>query len=343
MKRRVSALAALTMTVWLADAAGAELQPAAIRRATEYSAAVKGTSLVMYQEGRVVFEKYGNGGSRSERKKIYSGTKGFWALAALAAQQDGILDLDERVSASVREWAEDERKVRITVRQLLNFTSGLAEAGALHNDGWTNRNAHALKQDVVGATGGSFIYGPAAWQVFHEVFRRKLAAQGEMPTRYLERRVLRPLGLGKQRYLEDKAGNPLLATGFMMTPSQWARMGQLLLAGGEPVLSGGGISEAFRGTLVNPMFGLGFWNNRLAGSAGVREVDPEELLELKWHRQNWRRTCLCHAAPRDLVASIGSGGQRLYVIPSMSLVIVRQGTISRFSDQRFLRLLFGEG
>ena len=88
------------------------------------------------------------------------------------------------------------------------------------------------------------------------------------------------------------------------------------------------------------MFGLGFWNNRLAASGG-REVDPEDMLHRKWPQQQWRNTCLCRAAPSDLVASVGSGGQRLYVIPSMNLIVVRQGAPTKFSDGAFLRALLG--
>ena len=73
------------------------------------------------------------------------------------------------------------------------------------------------------------------------------------------------------------------------------------LAGGAPVVRGA-FGEARRGSGVNPMFALGFWSNRLAAS-GAREIDPEEMLELKWYRQNWGGTCLSHAAPSDLLAS----------------------------------------
>ena len=37
------------------------------------------------------------------------------------------------------------------------------------------------------------------------------------------------------------------------------------------------------------------------------------------------------------MAVVGSGYQRLFVIPSLDLVIVRQGTNARFSDAEFLR------
>jgi len=44
----------------------------------------------------------------------------------------------------------------------------------------------------------------------------------------------------------------------------------------------------------------------------AREVDVEKMLELPWERQNWRETCLCREAPRDLIAAIGSGYQRMF-------------------------------
>lgn len=316
----------------------AEPSPQALRRAAAYSAEHRGMALVVMKGGRTIFEEYRNGGSRSAAAKIYSGTKGFWNFAALAAQEDGLLDLDEKACATLPEWTGDAKKSRLTLRDLLNFSAGLNEAYALHNDGWENRNAFALRQPVLGQPGGTFIYGPAALQCFHEVLKRKLAPHGETPTHYLERRVLRPLGLGRQRYLEDEAGNPLLAAGFMMSPVQWAKMGRALVTGGAPVLRGS-LGEALRGSAANSMFALGFWNNRLAGT-GAREVDPEAMLHRKWQQQSWRNTCLCHAAPRDLVASVGSGGQRLYAIPSLSLVVVRQGALTSFSDGAFLSTLF---
>ena len=86
---------------------------------------------------------------------------------------------------------------------------------------------------------------------------------------------------------------------------------------------------------------MGFWNNHLANDPGAREFDVENMLAPKWSRQDWRNPCLCHAAPPDLVAAIGSGYQRLFVIPSMDLVVVRQGVDATFRDGEFLRLLLG--
>ncbi len=312
-----------------------------MRAAADYSAACTGVAMLVMQGGRVIFEDYRDGHSANGRRKIYSGTKGFWVLAALKAAEEGILDLDERASETIAEWRGDEKRAGVTLRQLLNFSSGLDAANHLHGDDIRDRNAIALRTPFVATPGGAFIYGPAALQVFDEVFKRKLAARSDTPTKYLERKVLRPMGLGPQRYLADERGNPLLATGFMLTTRQWARMGQLILNEGSPVLSSRSLATCLRGTSANCAFGMGFWNNAMAEARARRELDIEDTLEPKWYRQNWSGACICSDAPADLVAAVGSGYQRLFVIPSMKLVVVRQGKFGRMSDARFLRLLLG--
>jgi CubicO group peptidase (beta-lactamase class C family) len=317
------------------SARAGELEPSGIQAAAAYSAARSGAGLLVIQRGKTLFSS----GDRAGHK-IYSGTKGFWILAALAAEQEGIIDLDARVADTIPEWQAEPRKARVTVRQLLSFTSGLEPLFGLHNNDFADRNAAALRASMVAEPGTRFIYGPAALQVFDEYLKRKLAARGITPTKYLEKKVLRPLGLGGQRYLADSRGNPLLASGFMLSASQWAKEGNLILNGGRPVVSQGLLAQCFRGSGANRCFGMGFWNNVNAG-AGGREVDVENMLNRKWHDQDWSNACLCRDAPSDLVAAIGSGNQRLYVVPSMELVMVRFGKFGQFSDGTFLRMLFG--
>ncbi len=201
----------------------------------------------------------------------------------------------------------------------------------------------ALDRPMVSIPGRNFIYGPSSFQVFHEVLKKKLSGKWrtESPTHYLERRVLKPMGLGSQRYLEDGSGNPLLAAGFVMTPSQWARMGDLIIAEGSPVLKPGSMKALLEGSSANAAYSFGFWNNRAAGRLGGREIDIEDMLEVDWERQSWSRVCIAKGVTADLIACIGSSYQRLYVIPSQDLVIVRQGNNARYSDGEFLRLLLG--
>ena len=309
-----------------------------LRAAAEYSATNRGTVLLVQERGKTVLAEAANGGSLAKAGKIYSGTKMFWILAALAAAQDGLLTLDERVGETISEWDDGTARSRVTIRQLLNFTSGIEPNFALHGDGIADRNALAISTRFGTAPGGSFIYGPAALQVFHEVLKRKLVPHGETPTAFLERQVLRPLGLGAQRYMADRRGSPLLASGFKLDASRWLRMGRCILEQGAPVVSASAFSNCTHGTRSNPAFGMALWNNHLA--PGGREVDPEDMLERPWQRQEWSGACLCKSAPPDLLACIGSGGQRLYVVPSRELIVVRQGNFGRFHDAEFLEKLF---
>ena len=314
-----------------------------IQAAADYSSKRRGYAFLVKQHGKVIHESFANGGDRGQQRRIYSGTKGFWGLAALAAVEDGLISLDERVASTIPEWRGVDGKERITVRQLLVFTCGLERGLQIHHEGLEDRNAIALSRPMVSQPGRSFIYGPSALQVFHEVLKRKLAAKrrGDSPTRYLERRVLRPMGLGSQRYLADQKGNPLLAAGFVMTPAQWAKMGDVVLRNGAPVLQPATFARLTEGSNANGAYGFGFWNNKAAARNG-REIDIEDMLEKDWDAQSWSRVCLCRKAPPDLVACIGSGYQRQFIIPSMGLIAIRQGVNAKFSDATFLRLLLGK-
>ncbi len=316
-----------------ADVMSTGVTPATVRAAAAFSASQGGKSFIAIQQGQTVFEQ-----NAGEPRKIYSGTKAFWGLAALAAAEDGLLNLDERVSATIPAWRNDPRKARVTIRQLLDFSCGLDPVFYLHNNDPGDRDRIAIGAPIVASPGSAFIYGPSALQVFHQVLKEKL--HGESPTHYLERRVLHRLGLGSQRYLTDSAGNPLLAAGWYLTAREWARLGQLVLAGGAPVVTPGSLGQCWRGSSANRAFSLGWWNNRAAPDG--REFDFEDMLVPKWQRQNWSGAVLCRDAPSDLVACVGSGYQRLYVIPSMNLVVVRQSAGGRFSDARFLRVLLGK-
>ena len=72
-----------------ADAA--DLPAENLRVAAEYSAARRGLAMLVIQHGRTIFEDYPNGHAAGEAHKIYSGTKAFWNLAALAAAEEGII------------------------------------------------------------------------------------------------------------------------------------------------------------------------------------------------------------------------------------------------------------
>ena len=324
---------ALCLLVCASRVASAQsLDPAAVRAAAAYSNSHGGLSFLVIQNGRTLAAN-----SADTPFRIFSGTKAFWNLAALAAAEDGLVSLDEHVAETIPSWRNDPRKARVTIRQLLDFSSGLDPVFRLHNEDPGDRDAIAIRAPMVAEPGRAFIYGPAALQVFHAVLKAKL--RDETPQHYLERRVLHRIGLGSQRYLLDRAGNPLLAAGWELSAREWSKLGQVVLRHGAPVISANALEQCWRGSAANRAYSLGWWNNRAAPTG--REFDFERMLTPRWPAQNWSNGCLCRAAPSDLVACIGSRYQRLYVVPSLQLVMVRNGNGRSFSDAEFLRLLIG--
>jgi len=323
--------------------ASAEIRPVDCARAAKYSESKRGISMLVMQNGRTIFEHYANGGSAGQRWPIFSGTKSFWGIAALAGVRDGLFKLDEFVSDTITEWKSDPRKSQITIRQLLSQTDGIEGASRLHRPSIRDRNAMAVRLPLVAEPGSAFIYGPSHIQIFSELLRRKL--NGRATTGYVESRVLNRLGLRHLNYKNDPRGNPLPATGFELTAREWARLGELVLGRGNyhgrQVIPADLMGEAFSGSQANPSYGLTFWLNQEA--SGGREADMERMLDLPWQSAQWTDVCICKDAPADMVVALGSGYQRLFIIPSLSATIVRQGSNAKFSDAHFLRLVLGKG
>jgi CubicO group peptidase (beta-lactamase class C family) len=322
--------------------AGAEIRADDCARAAKYSESKRGVSMLAIQNGRTIFEHYANGGSPRERWPIFSGTKSFWGIAALAAVRDGLFKLDDPVSDTITEWKSDPRKSRITIRHLLNQTDGIEGASRLQRASIRDRNAMAIRLPVVAEPGSAFIYGPSHLQIFSELLRRKL--KGRTTIAYFEGHVSNRLGLRRLNYKKDARGNPLPATGFELTAREWARLGELVLGQGNyhgrQIAPAALLREAFISSPTNPSYGLTFWLNQQAPNG--HEVDTERMLDLRWQVAQWTDACICKDAPPDMVVALGSGYQRLFIIPSLKAIIVRQGSNARFSDAHFLRLVLGK-
>jgi len=261
----------------------------------------------------------------------------------LAAVRDGLFKLDDLVSDTITEWKGDPRKSRITIRELLSQTDGIEGASRLQRASIRDRNTMAIRLPAVAEPGSAFIYGPSHLQIFSELLRRKL--QDRAITAYVESRVLNRLGLRHLNYKKDARGNPLLATGFELTAREWARLGELVLSHGNyrgrQIVPADLLRQAFSGSEANPSYGLTLWLNRQALDS--REVDMERMLDLQWQSAQWTDVCICKDAPPDMVVALGSGHQRLFIIPSIHALIVRQGSNAKFSDAYFLRLVLGKG
>src|SRR5215475_11791158 len=329
--------------VLVSQAAFAEIQSSDCERAAKYSESRRGSAILVMQNGQTIFEHYANGGSPNRRWPIFSGTKSFWGIAALAAAQDGLFKLDDPVSDTITEWKSDPRKSQITIRQLLSQTDGIEGASRLQRASISDRNAIAIGLPSIAEPGSAFTYGPSHLQIFSELLRRKL--KGRSVISYLEAHVANRLGLRDLKYKKDARGNPLPATGFELTAREWARFGELVVGNGNyhrrQIVPSSALREAFVGSQINPAYGLTFWLNDQASTG--READMEQMLDLPWQNAQWSGVCICKDAPADMVLALGSHYQRLFIITSLKTVIVRQGSDGNFSDAQFLRLILGRG
>jgi CubicO group peptidase (beta-lactamase class C family) len=204
------------------------------------------------REGEVLFEHVVTPFTADTPHALYSGTKSFWGTAALAARDDGILALDERVCDTFESWLAGRRR-EITLRMLLQLTSGIG-FGGLGNT--VPAYEKALAVEPKNEPGSTFTYGGIPLQVFGAVFARKLAARALTPHDYLRERILDPIGceVSSWRLLRD--GTHPLPTGAFLTAASWARYGLSMLTGDR--------AECLRGSNANPRYGLGWWLSPLA-------------------------------------------------------------------------------
>ena len=286
-----------------------------------------------------MFEHHQNTGSAPDVNYLASGTKSFWGVAAAAMIEDGLINsFDEPVSATIGEWKSDSRKNRITIRQLLNLTSGLKEnmkqLGGLEGRA-EDKYAFAISLPAVSEPGRRFRYGPSHFYVFGEVMKRKLKGWNQTPLDYLKQRILDPLDIIIDNWIHDHAGNPHIPNGAYVTARDWAKFGQFIVQGGcssgKQIVRADLLDECLKGSPANPGYGLAFWLNQPKGM-GARETQraPEGSVG------GW----IYPDSYPELIGALGSGKTRMYIIPSRQLVIVRQAEKKKadaFIDSGFLK------
>lgn len=303
------------------------------RSAAEYNAQKGGVSLVAVKGGAIAFEDYPNRGDAASAFDLASGTKSFSCAIAAAAVKDGLLDLDEKAALTIGEWKSDPLKSQITLRHILNLTSGVRPTPI----GRAPSYAAAIAEPSSAAPGAEFAYGPVNFQIFGEIMRRKLAAyqSGRYPDAlaYLQARILDPLGVAPAAWKRGADGQPTLPQGAKFTARDWARYGQLVLSNGEwngeSLVDRTAFASCFDGSPVNPGYGLAFWLNAAPSEetlAASRVITAAS--DLYTHPRRGE-------LPADLVMAAGAGGQRMYIVPSMNLVVVRQ--YPRLFERRFGR------
>lgn len=301
--------------------------------AAAYSAERRGVSFVALRGGASIYEDYPNQGEPERGWELASGTKSFTGIMAAAAVRDGlIVSWDERCAETLTEWRNDRRE-RITLRHLLSLTSGI-EGGPIARP---PAYADAIAQQADAEPGARFAYGPTPFQIFGEIMRRKLNGD---PLAYLQRRIFDPLAITPTHWRRGRDGNPHMPSGAGLTARDWARFGSFVMREGEGRLDREALAQCFEGSRANPGYGLSWWLWR----EGL--VPPGRTQAVSIDAELTRRF-----GPISMAA--GAGDQRLYLLPQLDLVVVRQATgilralrqrrrdETSFSDAGFIRALLG--
>jgi CubicO group peptidase (beta-lactamase class C family) len=205
-------LAVVVTTAAVPAAAGARpTEPGATQLDAHLEAALRDTGLpgvaaAVVRGDRTLFVggvgRDGAGGaiSPSTRFFVASLSKSFTAVAVLQLVQDGRLGLDEPVRAHLPDLAADDADAagRVTVRHLLNQTSGLADSSVprLADDGADDlaaRVAGLRTARLADEPGSRFHYTDLNYQVLGRLVE---VVAGIPLDRYLRRHVLDPLGMG---------------------------------------------------------------------------------------------------------------------------------------------------
>jgi CubicO group peptidase (beta-lactamase class C family) len=248
-----------------------------------------------------------------------------------AALDDGSLtSLDAPASRWLTEWASDGRS-RITLRELLQMCSGLGSARH-DNDPTSDIGYMHLGTDslyivagvrLVEEPGTRFEYNSINTQALAIVLER---ATGRRYADYLSERLWQPIGARDAAvWLDEVGGLPKASSGILATARDWARIGLLLQHGGRcagrQVVSTGYIAAMTTPSALEPDYGFHVW----LGNGGIRREEED-------HDEPF--------VPKDLLYLDGKHYQRVYVIPSLELVMVRVGERSKDWDDSFLPNLF---
>ncbi|WP_017975979.1 serine hydrolase domain-containing protein [Actinopolyspora halophila] len=182
-----------------------------------HDAGMPGIQAAFRRGDRSLAEAAGVADTRTERPlragfhhRIGSVTKTFVATALLQQVEAGRVDLDSPVGRYLPELVPGERGQLITVRMLLNHTSGIADyadvlfgsiaRGSLA-DLDENRFRHhspaelvatGLNQPPTNAPGESWSYSNTNYVIAGELLRE---VTGQSPRHYITRKIIHPLGL----------------------------------------------------------------------------------------------------------------------------------------------------
>ena len=270
-------------------------------------------AVVVVRNGRIVGERYALGYGVDTPMLGFSMTKSVMnALVGILVQQ-GRLSVDKPAPIAAWQGARDPRRV-IMIEDLMRMDSGLAldETGS----GFDPSNqmfydeadmaGYAERAEMVSAPHTRWYYSSASTHLIARIVRDAVGGDGDSVQRFASRELVEPLGMQHVVMEMDATGTPVGGHYLYASARDWARFGQFFLddgvVNGERLLPQGWVRWSSEPTL-DTAYGAGWWTTRGDNPAAV----------------HWRSVGI----PADTFFAFGNLGQRIAVMPSEKLVIVR--------------------
>ncbi len=273
-----------------------------------YVGRTHGKSLVILHDGRIAVERYYGTFTRDSLHGWNSAGKTLTAVLVGIAQQEGRLRLSDSTSRFLgRGWTAlpSALERQITIRHQLTMTTGL-------NDSLT-ANGQPVSDNCTAPACLTYLAPPGTRWAYHNA-----------PYRLVQDVVAAAVGTTFQQYTTSRLWTTAGITGlwsdyiFYSRARDMARFGLLLLNRGTwastPVLTDTAYFRAMttRSQGLNHAYGYLTWLNGQDSYMipQVQFVFPGALVP---------------TAPADLYAALGKDDQKIYVAPSLRLVVVRTG------------------
>ena len=270
-------------------------------------------SFIILVNGRIVMENYFNGHSATTPWYWASAGKTLTATVTGIAQEEGLINISNKVSDYLGTgWtsAPLAKENLITCKNLLSMTSGL-------ND--------ALGDDVSPANLQYVADAGTRW-AYHNVYVKLqdvvAQASGQTWTNYFNTKLRDRIGMTGGAWINSDG-----LSVYWSTTRNMARFGLLSLNQGKwdgnTIVNSAYFNQATTTSQnLNQAYGYLWWLN---GKSTYRLPG----LQLQFNGT------LIPNAPSDMYAALGKNDQKIYVIPSMKMVIIRMGEVANPENPTF--------
>ncbi len=259
-----------------------------------------------------------------------------WSMAkSITSALIGILvkegKLNVTAPAPVAEWQDSlDPRHAITTEHLLQQVSGLKfkeiydsysnANNMLFNKG--NMAGYAASQPLKCSPNSMFYYSSGNSNILSRIVRTTVGEKNYHA--FPHAALFHKIGM-HHTLLEPDASGTYVGSSFIYASARdYARFGLLYLNdgifNGERILPEGWVKKTVTPAIASKQknYGYQFWLNGLDESDASKKEFPE--------------------APADMFYADGYGGQRIYIIPSLQLVVVRLG-LNKFDEHEFLNRL----